>query len=185
MPASGDTIAVTSVMTLRFGPRPYRDSSPALKICAAKTCDSLLKYSYSRKDVPHPRGRAPSPGSGRRTASRARKVPVLPGRGGVASPRAGLLFDGVAEIRHGLADLPTGLAEPLLDRALGALKRTLAFHLLVAGEDPDSFFDLPLGLFHFSVNFLLFHGVFLSAEALIGARPSLRPLGKAGQPLFL
>src|SRR5450756_2085237 len=74
-------------------------------------------------------------------------------------------FDGVAEIRHGLADLPAGLAEPLLDRALGALKRALAFHLLVAGEDPDSFFDLPLGLLYFSVNFLLFHGVFLSARA--------------------
>jgi hypothetical protein len=75
-----------------------------------------------------------------------------------------LFFDGVAEIREGLADLPAGLAEPLLDRALGALKRTLTFHLLVAGEDPDGLFDLPLGIFHFSVNFLLFHRIFLSAK---------------------
>lgn len=57
------------------------------------------------------------------------------------------------------------LPSPSWTASLGALKRALAFHLLVAGEDPDSFFDLPLGLFHFSVNFLLFHGVFLSAKA--------------------
>src|ERR1035437_9254362 len=49
MAASGNTIAVTSVLTLRSGRRLYRDSSPVLKICAAKTCDSLLKYSYSWK----------------------------------------------------------------------------------------------------------------------------------------
>src|ERR1019366_1165884 len=76
-----------------------------------------------------------------------------------------LLFDGVAEMCHGLADLPAGLAESFLDRTLGALKTTLALHLLVAGENPDGLFDLPLGLLHFSLNFLLFHGVFLSAKA--------------------
>ena len=49
MAASGKAIAVTSVLRWRSVATVYRDSSPALKICAAKTWDSLLKYSYSWK----------------------------------------------------------------------------------------------------------------------------------------
>src|SRR5450759_4464280 len=72
-----------------------------------------------------------------------------------------LLFNGVAEIRHGLTEFPAGLAEPFLDRALGALNGALMFHFLVAGEDPDGLLDLSLSLLHFTMGFLLFHDITL------------------------
>src|ERR1019366_9917115 len=86
------------------------------------------------------------------------RVHVLPGH----SPGAGLLLDGVAETRQDLADFAARHAEPLLDRALGALEGTLPFHFLVAREDPDGLLHLPLDLLRFSADFLLSHGVLLS-----------------------
>ena len=50
MPASGNTIAVTSVLILRSWRRLYRDSSPALKICAAKLADRFGQS--ARADYP-------------------------------------------------------------------------------------------------------------------------------------
>src|ERR1019366_5058921 len=94
------------------------------------------------------------------------RVHVLPGH----SPGAGLLLDGVAETRQNVADFAARHAEPLLDRALGALEGTLPFHLLVAGEDPDCLLHLPLGLLRFSADFLLSHGILLFVLSVRGIR---------------